>query len=252
MIKQLDKTIIEKKRRREEEKIRKNKKRKHDKKMIEKTVKRKSLKMIFDEFSLSSARTVTTSERTFSLISYFNSRARQLSNELEKVRQRYQVKRMTKLNQSERLTIDEMLRYDYDLDISEHFTQIIIPFTSINTRTQTNMFVDTHRMISQTSSIVDFSATISNAIFDLERFLSELETIIFDRDEIKKSVSIDQIRVDSQLKRIVLTSFNENDAIMRRMIKYDNEKRKLNIKNESYRVYREVSLKIKNIVYRQK
>jgi hypothetical protein len=26
----------------------------------------------------------------------------------------------------------------------------------------------------------------------------------------------------------------------------------LNIKNESYRVYREVSLKIKNIVYRQK
>jgi hypothetical protein len=49
-----------------------------------------------------------------------------------------------------------------------------------------------------------------------------------------------------------LTSFNENDAIMRRMIKYDNEKWKLNIKNELYRVYREISLKIKNILYRQK
>jgi hypothetical protein len=252
MIKQLDKIIIEKKRRRKEKKIRKNKKRKHDKKMIEKTIKKKSSKVIFDEFSLSFARTIIILKRILNLISYFSSRARQLSNELKKVRQRYQMKRMTKLNQSKRFIIDEMLRYEYDLDILKHFTQIIIFFTSINIRTQMNMFIDTHRIIFQTSSIVDFSATISNAIFDLKKFLSKFETIIFNRDEIKKNVSIDQIRVDSQLKQIILTSFNKNDAIMRKMIKYDNEKRKLNIKNKSYRVYREISLKIKNIVYRQK
>ncbi len=220
--------------------------------MIEKTIKKKSSKVIFDEFSLSFARTIIILKRILNLISYFSSRARQLSNELKKVRQRYQMKRMTKLNQSKRFIIDEMLRYEYDLDILKHFTQIIIFFTSINIRTQMNMFIDTHRIIFQTSSIVDFSATISNAIFDLKKFLSKFETIIFNRDEIKKNVSIDQIRVDSQLKQIILTSFNKNDAIMRKMIKYDNEKRKLNIKNKSYRVYREISLKIKNIVYRQK
>jgi hypothetical protein len=129
---------------------------------------------------------------------------------------------------------------------------MIVSFTSINARIQTNMHINTHRIISQTSSIVDFSTAISNAIFDLKEFLSELETIIFDREKIKKNVSIDQMRADSQFKRIILASFNENDAIMRRMIKYDIERQKLNIKNESYRVYREIFLKIKNIVYRQK
>ncbi len=100
--------------------------------------------MIFNEFSLSSAKIIIILKHIFNLISYFNNRAKQLSNELKKVRQRYSMKKMTKLNQSKRFIIDEMLRYEYDFDISEHFTQIIIFFTSINIRTQTNMFIDTH------------------------------------------------------------------------------------------------------------
>jgi hypothetical protein len=232
-----------------------DKKRKRSKKMIQESIFQKSMmlfsEIISNEFSLSSAKTITISDRTFNLASFSDDRARQLSKELEKVRQQYQMKRMTELNQSERLIIDEILRYEYDLDTSERSTQIITSFTSINVRAQTNMFISTHRIISQTSSIVDFSAAISNAIFDLEEFLSELETIIFERDEIEKDISVDQVRVDSQLKRIVLVFFNENDAIMKRIIEYDYDERKINVKNETYRVYRETFLKTKNIIYRR-
>ncbi len=256
MIKSLKKKReFKKKRSWDEDRVHSDKKRKRSKKMIQESIFQKSMmlfsEIISNEFSLSSAKTITISDRTFNLASFSDDRARQLSKELEKVRQQYQMKRMTELNQSERLIIDEILRYEYDLDTSERSTQIITSFTSINVRAQTNMFISTHRIISQTSSIVDFSAAISNAIFDLEEFLSELETIIFERDEIEKDISVDQVRVDSQLKRIVLVFFNENDAIMKRIIEYDYDERKINVKNETYRVYRETFLKTKNIIYRR-
>jgi hypothetical protein len=106
-------------------------------------------------------------------------------------------------------------------------------------------------MTLQSSSVVSLIIEISNAIFDLKDFLSELETIIFERDEIEKDISIDQVRFDSQLKQIMLASFNENDVIMRRVIEYDNEEQKIDVKKRTYRVYREASLKTKNIIYRQ-
>ncbi len=122
MIKQFQKTIIEKKRHRKKEEVRKNKKRKRDKKMIEKAIKKELFEMIFDESFLSFARIIIISNRTFNFVSFFDDRARQLSNELKKVRRQYQLKRMTELNQSKRLTIDEMLRYEYDLDTSDRLT----------------------------------------------------------------------------------------------------------------------------------
>jgi hypothetical protein len=154
-----------KKRFREKERAHEDRKRKRNKKLIQKSIIHEktllSSKIISNDFSLSFARIIVTSDRTSSFASRFDSRARQLSNELKKVRQRYQVKRMTKLNQSESLIIDEMLRYEYDFNTSERFTQIITSFTSINAQIQTNMSVNTHRIIFQTSSIVDFSAAIS-------------------------------------------------------------------------------------------
>ncbi len=39
---------------------------------------------------------------------------------------------------------------------------------------------------------------------------------------------------------------------MKRIIKYDNEKQKINVKKEMYRIYRGISLKTRNIIYRQK
>ncbi len=91
-----------------------------------------------------------------------------------------------------------------------------------------------------------------NLVIVRRRFLSRLEAIIFERDEIKKNIFIDQVRANSQFKRIVLISFNENDVIMRRMIKYDNDEQKINVKMRIYRIYREASLKTRNIIYRQK
>ncbi len=124
-----------KKRFRKKERTHENKKRKRNKKLIQKLVIHKetllSAKVISNDFSLSFAKIIVTSNRTSSLASRFDNRARQLSNELEKIRQQYQMKRMTKLNQSRRFIIDEMLQYEYDFDTSERFTQIIISFTLI-------------------------------------------------------------------------------------------------------------------------
>jgi hypothetical protein len=125
--------------------------------------------------------------------------------------------------------------------------QIVIFFIFITIRTQKH-FVN--HMISQSSLIFIFFIEVSNIVFDLEDFLSKLETIIFERDEIKKDVLINQVRFNSQLKRIILTSFNENDVIIRRIIVYNNEEQRINVKKRTYCVYREISLKTKNTIYR--
>jgi hypothetical protein len=204
---------------------------------------------VSNEFSLSFARTVTTFERSSSPDQHHDSCARQLSNELKEARRQDQVERMSELTQSLRFIIDDMIRNEHDLDTSKRSVQSITFFTLINIRTQENL-VD--QMTSQLSSIVSSSIMTSNIMFDLEKFFSRLEAIIFERDEIEKSIFIDQVRADSQLKRIVLISFNENDVIMRRMIEYDNDEQKINVKNETYRTYREASLKTRNIIYKQK
>ncbi len=226
--------------------------------MIEKSMTEKisERQITLKESLLFIARTVMISNCILSFTSRINSRARQFSDELKKVRQRSYLKRMTKMIQSKLSIIDEILRSEHYDDISEHAMQFITSFIFINFRTQKNSFIaknlfrTRHQVTSQIFSVVDFFAVISNIVFDLKKFLFELE-IIFERDEIEKEVSIDEIRVDLQSTRIVLIFFNENEAIMRRIIEYDNEKQKLNIKNETYRIYREISLKIRDIIYRQ-
>jgi hypothetical protein len=107
-------------------------------------------------------------------------------------------------------------------------------------------------VISQTSSIVDSSAAALNIVFDLEEFISSLETIICDKDDIEKRISIDQVRTDLMSKRIMLSSFNESETIMRRIVNYSSQEIKMNVKNSKYKIYREASLKKKNIIYRLK
>jgi hypothetical protein len=242
-----------KKRSRDEERAHESKKRKRNKKLIQKQVVQESTSLssedVSNEFSLSSAKIIFTSYRILNLIHQSDDRARQLFEKLKEIRQQYQAERMTKLIQSSHQTIDEVVRNEYNYSISEHTMQRVILFISINVRTQE--YLSDIQMTSQTSSNVKFSVTALNTIFDLKNFLSELETITFERDEIEKDVSIDQVRSDSQLKRIILTSFNENDVIMRRVIEYNNEEQRINVKRETYRVYREVSLKTRDIIYRQ-
>ncbi len=171
--------------------------------------------------------------------------------------------------QSKLSIIDEILRNEHHYRILERAMQFIISFISINFRTQKNSFIakssfiaknssternsltTTHQMISFSFFITDFFITASNIVFDLEKFLFELEKMIFERDEIEKKIFIDEVRVDSQLKRIILTSFNENEVIMRRIVEYDDHENKMLAKAFEYKIYRETSLKTKNIVYRR-
>ncbi len=91
MIRQQEKMSFEKKRFRNE--THKDKKRKRNKKTIARSVaqesSKSSSKIISNDFSLSFAKTITISNRTLSSIQYSNNRARQLSNELKEVHQRY-------------------------------------------------------------------------------------------------------------------------------------------------------------------
>jgi hypothetical protein len=123
---------FKKKRFRNEKRAHEDRKRKRNKKIIHESIIPKSTmsfsKIISDEFSLSSTRTIATS----SFASLHNDRARQLSNELKKVHRQYQAERMTELIQLRRSTINEMLRYEYDFNILKHLIQIVISFTFIN------------------------------------------------------------------------------------------------------------------------
>jgi hypothetical protein len=143
-------------------------------------------KIISNEFFLSFAKTVITFERNLNLDRHHDNRAKQLLNELKKMRRQNQIKRMRKLTQSLYLTINDIIRNEYDFDTSKRSMQSIIFFIFINVRIQEN-FVD--QMISQFSWIVNSSIVTSNIMFDLKRFLSRLEAIIFERDEIKKTFS---------------------------------------------------------------
>ncbi len=159
------------------------------------------------------------------------------------------MKRMKELTQSQYFTIDDIVRNEFDINTSKRSIQVVISFIFINIHIQEHSFID--QITSQSSSTVNNLDIISNITFDLKRFLSDLETIIFERDETEKDISVDQVLVDSQFKQIVLVFFNENDVIMRRIIEYDYDERKINVKNETYRVYCEAFLKTKNIIYRR-
>lgn len=116
--------------------VHKNKKRKLNKKTIAKSIvqksSRSSSKIISNEFSLSTIKTIIISDCTLSFIQQHDSRARQLLNELEKIRQQYQMKKMTKLTQSKRSTTNEIVFNEYDYDISKRTMQKVIFFISIN------------------------------------------------------------------------------------------------------------------------
>ncbi len=104
------------------------------------------------------------------------------------MRRQNQIKRMKELIQSLYFTINDIIRNEYDFDTSKHSMQSIIFFTFVNIRTQKNLI---DQMISQFSSIVNFLIVTLNIMFDLKKFLSKFEAIIFKRDEIKKNISID-------------------------------------------------------------
>jgi hypothetical protein len=106
-------------------------------------------------------------------------------------------------------------------------------------------------MISQTSSIVQFFVATFNMIFNLKRFFSRLEAIIFERNEIERKIFMNQVRIDSQFKKIILASFNENEVIMRRIVEYDDHENKISIKDSKYKIYKKTSLKTRNIIYRR-
>ncbi len=89
-------------------------------------------------------------------------------------------------------------------------------------------------MIFRTFSIVNFSAEISNIIFNLKEFLWNLKIIICERDDIKKNISIEQVRTNSTFKRIVLSFFNEETTIMRRIINYDCQEISINVKKNHH------------------
>jgi hypothetical protein len=151
MIKQEKKKSFEKKRFEKKNHAQESKKRKHNKRTIDKSIVKKLSKQITKVISkksfLFTTKTVIISNRIFNLISQFDDRARQLFDELKKVRRQYQAERMTRLIQSRHQTIDEMLRYEYDLDTSKRSIQIIISFTLININTQEILFILSHHVI---------------------------------------------------------------------------------------------------------
>jgi hypothetical protein len=249
-------TSFEKKRSKNEKRTHKNKRRKRDKRVIEKSVIRKMLEpsseIISDEFSLSFARTIIISERSSSIAPQleFDDRVRQLSNELKEVRRQYQMKRMKELIQSRHHSVNETTRDEYDLDTSDRIMrEKIISFTFINTASRE--IYEFGPSLASTQQSIRSVLNNNSTVFDLEEFLSELEKIIFSSEEnIEKEIPIRQVRTDSESKRLVLTSFNEEETIMRRVMKYDSHENKISIKDSRYKVYRKASLKTKNVIYR--
>jgi hypothetical protein len=117
MIKSYEKKYeFKKKRSQNEKRVHKNKKRKRNKKVIKRSIVQKSTtlssKIMSDEFSLSTAKTIIISDHTSSLDSRIDSQARQLSDELKEIRQQNQMKRMRELTQSRYFTIDDISTSD--------------------------------------------------------------------------------------------------------------------------------------------
>jgi hypothetical protein len=190
-------------------------------------------------------------------------RARELFEALKKTRQEYLIERMKKIVHSA----------SYQFDDDSFFHEKTVTFTSINSQIQDQYLTSITRaftikridiqesyvdQISHSFAIIEnqnnqeFSFILAHIIFDLKDFLSSLKTIIFDKDEIEKDVLIDQVQADFISKRIVLKSFNESEAIMRRIVDFDNQENKISTKSVEYKIYKDASLKIRNIIYRKK
>ncbi len=259
---------FDRKRLRHEKRTHEDKKRKRSKKDVEESIieQIESVKfpqiVISNDSSLFSSQIMITSQYvyaferilTLTLNEFENTRARALSDEIEKARRQYQIERVKSMSQSTSLFADDEFTYEYDfITLQQEELNRTTSFTLINRRNQQVQQASRLQMISHTFSIDDQTSVSTNIVFDLKGFLSEMKDIIFDQKSIEKDVLINQMRVDLNLKRIVLESFNENEVIMRRVIKFDNIDQKIDLKDKSktYRVYRETSLKIKDIIYRR-
>jgi hypothetical protein len=264
MAKSGEKKSSGKKRPRKEGHTQGNKKRKHSKRTIDKTLVEEvpERQTISEGSPLSTARTIVTPGRTPSLTPRIDDRSRQLSNELEEVHQRSYLERMAEMAQSERPTINDIIRNELYYHTPEPNMQFTTPFTPINSRAQENPSIEENpstqenpsimrrQVTPQTSPIAGSPAAALNTVFDLEGFIPGLEAIICGKDGIEKGIPIGQVRTDPMPKRIVLASFNEGGAIMRRVVDYSSQGIKMDTKDPKYKVYRGASLKKGDIIYR--
>lgn len=80
----------------------------------------------------------------------------------------------------------------------------------------------------------------------------EFEKAVFSRVDIEQDVSLKLMRENSKSRRIVLTLFNEDDAIIRWIIEYTMNDNKMNIKDKrEYRAFREITMWSIEIVYKR-
>jgi hypothetical protein len=261
------KHTTEKKQSRREEQRHSDKKRRRYQENVENHIVKKtdsseiSQMMISDDFSLFTLKSIIISKRILHhiVISYLKFATAELSRKLTKTCRRNRMKKSKEMRRMNQLThfIDEIFRNEYEFNTSDHIMQRITSFTLINAHSDIETIDST---IFNLIEILDLSqvkensisnSQIINVIFDLEDFLFDLKKIIFERDEIEKEIFIEQVRSNSQLKRIVLASFNENETIMRRVIEYDSQEFKIATKRVEYKTYRETSLKFKDIIYRK-
>ncbi len=85
---------------------------------------------------------------------------------------------------------------------------------------------------------------------DLDGYVTELEDILFHRENVKKEVIIDQIRDDSQSRRIVIASFSTIGVIQRQATGFDSKRKRILVQDSLYKIYRG-SVKIKEISHKQ-
>jgi hypothetical protein len=88
------------------------------------------------------------------------------------------------------------------------------------------------------------------AQFLIWRDSTRLEWITFTERELEKCIPVDQVRADSTSKRIVLASFNEEEAVMSVVDDFDSQRTKIATKHADYKILSRSVSYGKNIIYR--
>lgn len=88
--------------------------------------------------------------------------------------------------------------------------------------------------------------------FDLKKMLFKFDDFIFVKKNVKKKIVLKKLRFDSISRRIIIESFNEFFVFMKKMINFTMNEKKIKNKIENYKIFREMSMKQFDIVYRKK
>lgn len=83
------------------------------------------------------------------------------------------------------------------------------------------------------------------------RSFSRPKDFLFIRNRWEKAVLLGELRSDPISRRLVINFYNNVSVIIRRVVNYTSQKINIDEKDSQWQAYREVSVKVKDIIYRQ-